>query len=278
MKLLSVPFALLCLPCGVLHADPEKPTPRERFLGLNPNYQKGTAEFYRRQYMPSAARAMTSAIDRPNFREPDAEHVLGELIDGFLEKYVAGGGTITRLEVARLVQEMDREVKRILKNDEAYARYVKWRGTTDRKSNALFFLMTAGELNLPLPKRLVDAGWTMKAHKVTELQKFAGYFNEAPDHVLLFENPRLSKDDKRAWLLVLAFQTERVRDAASERGGPFRSGDKKQPAIDLFWQTYGMVFFVAEGDFPAAQAELSSHIRSRMVGQPRFEGRSVPID
>src|SRR5579859_7612688 len=87
--------------CG-LRADEQKQTPRERFLNLNRNYARGAGDFYRRDYLPSAAPAMKDAIDDPAFAEADARRILNTLIDDFLEKYVDGGGTITRLERYRL--------------------------------------------------------------------------------------------------------------------------------------------------------------------------------
>ena len=144
-----------------LQADDRKQTPRERFLSLNPNYAKGSGDFYRRQYLPSAAPAMTSAIDDPNFTEADARRILNTLIDDSLEKYVDGGGTTTRLERFRLVQAMDQAVKGIVKNAAALERYRKWREDTNRQTNALTFLMTVRDFTIPLPKKLADAGWTV---------------------------------------------------------------------------------------------------------------------
>jgi hypothetical protein len=138
--------------------------------------------------------------------------------------------------------------------------------------------MTVRDFTIPLPKKLVDAGWTVKRHKVAELNQYAGYFNETPDDVLLFENAALSKGEKKAWVMVLSYPTTRLQDQVQDRVGPFRSSDKKLPPIDFFWQTHDMVLFAAEGEIAAAQAELVSFIRSHMVGQPRFEGKSVPID
>ena len=60
MKVTLFPVGLLGLCCCCLQADEQKQTPRERFLNLNPNYAKGTAEFYRQEYLPSAAPAMAS--------------------------------------------------------------------------------------------------------------------------------------------------------------------------------------------------------------------------
>jgi hypothetical protein len=273
-----VSCALLAVVCCCLQAAEPKRTPRERFLALNPNYDKGVAELYRRDYLPSAASSMTTVIDDKAFKEEDAQRVLGTLIDDFLRKFVDGGGTITRLERGRLMQAMDKSVKQIVKNEDAFARYTKWRDTTDRKANALFFLMTEAELKFSLPKALRDAGWTMKSQGIDDLEKFAGYFGEGPDYVFVFENPTLSKEGKRASLTVLAFQAERVRDKVLDREGPFRSTDEKLPAIDYFWQAGGFAFFSSEGDLTAPQARLASTIRSQMVGQPRFEARAVPID
>ena len=76
MKITLVTAGLLGLFC-CLRADEPKRTPRERFLTLNPNYEKGVAEFYRREYMTSAAPAMTKAIDHANFKEADAQRAIG---------------------------------------------------------------------------------------------------------------------------------------------------------------------------------------------------------
>jgi hypothetical protein len=278
MKMTLLSFGLVGFLCCGLQAEDQKSTPRSRFLNLNPNYAKGAGDFYRRQYLPSAAPAMTSAIDDPIFVEADAQRILNTLIDDFLEKYVDGGGTITRLERFRLIQAMDQSVKGIVKNDAAIARYRKWREDTNRQANALTFLMTVEDLSIALPKKLIDSGWTVKSPKVTELEKYKGYFNETPDNVMLFENAALSKGDKKAWVMVVSYPTTRLQDQVRDRSGPFRADDKKLPPVDFFWQTHDMVFFAATGEITGPQAEMVSFVRSHMVGQPRFQGKSVPID
>lgn len=279
MKRTLVSLGLLWLMVLCLRADQPKQTPRERFLALNPNYEKGVAEFYRRDYLPSAARAMAEAIKQEGFTEDDARRSLGTLIDDFLVKYVDGGGTITRAERGRLILAMDRAVRAKVKNEAALARYRKWRDTEDRMVNALSFLTTANDLHFTLPERVTDAGWAMKSLKLSDLEKYAGYFGDAPDHVLVFENPRLSKKEgKQASLMLLAFQSDRLRDKVLGREGPFRSEDKTLPAIDFFWQAGGALYFSSEGALPGPQAKLASSIKSLLVGQPRFEGKRVPID
>ncbi|MFO0965494.1 MAG: hypothetical protein U0793_07895 [Gemmataceae bacterium] len=140
MKVKILALAILAI-CGARLDASDNKTPRQRFLALNPNYEKTAGAFYGAEYLPSAAQAMTAAIGQKAFKRADAERILEALIDGFLEKFVDAGGKMPN--PAPFVEAMDTSVRMIVKDKEAFARYVRWRSNRDRKVNALAFLMTA---------------------------------------------------------------------------------------------------------------------------------------
>ncbi|MBY0232355.1 MAG: hypothetical protein K2W96_24010, partial [Gemmataceae bacterium] len=157
----------------------------------------------------------------------------------------------------RLIREMDKAVGAIVRDADALGRYRAWRDTTDRTANALVFLTTADELRMEVPKRLKDAG----------------YFGEPPDHVLTFDDQPLGmKEGKRPRLVVLAFQAERLRDKVLDKEGPFRSDDKKLPAIDYFWQAGGLVFSNSEGRRPGGAGEVGVGAAEHAGGPAALQG------
>lgn len=131
---------------GVNAGTAEPPTPKERFLALNPDYKERAGAFYAAQYLPGTVRSMTSAIRSPGFRDADADRILRDVIGHFLDEYIQAGGRISRGNHAEVVARMDHEVRKLLGDDSAFKRYLAWRQPRNGVNNPLAFLLIVQEL------------------------------------------------------------------------------------------------------------------------------------
>jgi hypothetical protein len=133
------PMMLLAVLIWAEVANAQPQTPKERFLADNPGYKARASEFYSHEYLPGAVRSMVTAIRSPAFRDADATEVLRLLIGNFLDCWIEAGGPITDGNREEIVAVMDLRVKRIVKDDRAFDRYLRWRRTS--ADNRLAFLM-----------------------------------------------------------------------------------------------------------------------------------------
>jgi hypothetical protein len=133
------PMILLAVLIWAEVANAQPQTPKERFLADNPGYKARATEFYSHQYLPGAVRSMVKAIQSPAFRDADATQALRLLIGNFLDCWIEAGGTITDGNREEVVAVMDLQVKRIVKDDKAFDRYLRWRRNS--ADNPLAFLM-----------------------------------------------------------------------------------------------------------------------------------------
>ena len=115
--------------------------PKERFLADNPGYKERASKFYAEAYLPGAVRSMTEAIRSPGFRDADADRVLRLLIGNFLDQWIEAGGPIHEGIREEVMAPTDFEVRRLVKDEQAYGRYLAWRHIRNSANNPLAFLM-----------------------------------------------------------------------------------------------------------------------------------------
>ncbi|MCI0682255.1 MAG: hypothetical protein L0Y71_09135 [Gemmataceae bacterium] len=135
----SMFLAIFLLCPGHVPAEPQ--SAKQRFLALNPDYKAGVTQFYAQEYLPGTVRSMTGAIRSPGFRDADADRVLRVLIGNFLDQWIEGGGQVSEGVREEVVAPMDVEVKRLVRDEDAYRRYLAWRHIRNSASNPLAFLM-----------------------------------------------------------------------------------------------------------------------------------------
>ncbi|MCG3177896.1 MAG: hypothetical protein BIFFINMI_00218 [Phycisphaerae bacterium] len=220
-------------------------------------YVTRAGAFYVDEYVPSAADSLVRQAANTRLTVPAARELLVKLCYDYLRVYVANAMDMPYSENVRLLKQLDHEVLTIVDDREAFARYCLWRDGP----NALAFLMRPRHrLELTPPP-----GWTVTYLDTPEkLKPFQDLFAHPPVELALLTRTvspigaRLPSDGP--FLCLLAFNARGSRQLAEQYDKSYaivtdgRSGTR----YDLLWQTYAgkYVIFAAEGDEPAAQAEL----------------------
>lgn len=254
---------------------------KERFLQLNPGYQKRAGASYEVNNLEGSVRSMVPAVDSPKLKDGDARAILREFIYDYLDAYVEAGGEMNRAEHVRALAKIDKRVSDLVDDKDAYQRYLRWRKTTPRAQNPLQFLFV---LEIPVafrvPGPLAKEGWTVEViDEVPVLEAFKGYLGVAPDQVLRFSNPTLGKvvgkgdkvDAVNPWLMLVVYPSGRAKEALASHQAPLGpwgtappKGQPELPPLEVFWQTRGYLILGAEGAFAKEQARLATALKLQM--------------
>ncbi len=114
--------------------------PDNEFARANPGYRQQAGDFYAKEYLPKAVQQLASAAELTDGQAAAARKILRTFIDCWLERYVAGDGCISRVDLDWCLAGMDGRFSGEL-SPKVFAKYLQWRKDETGASNAMAFLM-----------------------------------------------------------------------------------------------------------------------------------------